>query len=60
MKGVSLLSSALTLLVGSALVAAAPKDTQQPGFDKGQPYDGKGKGAVLLGIVTHPHHNHIC
>ncbi|KAH7248581.1 RmlC-like cupin domain-containing protein [Fusarium redolens] len=49
MKGVSLLSSALTLLVGSALVAAAPKDTQQPGFDKGQPYDGKGKGAVLLG-----------
>ncbi|KAF5589127.1 oxalate decarboxylase [Fusarium pseudocircinatum] len=49
MKGASLLSSALTLLVGSTIVAAAPKDTQQPGFDKGQPYDGKGKGAVLLG-----------
>ncbi|KAM0266869.1 hypothetical protein ACHAPA_006438 [Fusarium lateritium] len=49
MRSVSLLSSALTLLVGSTIVAAAPKDAQQPGFDKGQPYDGKGKGAVLLG-----------
>ncbi|KAM0323830.1 hypothetical protein ACHAPQ_008540 [Fusarium lateritium] len=49
MRSVSLLSSALTLLVGATIVAAAPKDAQQPGFDKGQPYDGKGKGAVLLG-----------
>ncbi|KAF5550126.1 oxalate decarboxylase [Fusarium phyllophilum] len=49
MKGASLFSSALALCLGSNIVAAAPKDTQQPGFDKGQPYDGKGKGAVLLG-----------
>ncbi|KAM0228726.1 hypothetical protein ACHAP5_011864 [Fusarium lateritium] len=49
MRSVSLLSSALTLLVGSTIVAGAPKEAQQPGFDKGQPYDGKGKGAVLLG-----------
>ncbi|KAF5625017.1 oxalate decarboxylase [Fusarium sp. NRRL 52700] len=49
MKGASFLSSALALCLGSNIVAAAPKDTQQPGFDKGQPYDGKGKGAVLLG-----------
>ncbi|KAF4337294.1 oxalate decarboxylase [Fusarium beomiforme] len=49
MKGASFLSSTLALCLGAAIVNAAPKDTQQPGFDKGQPYDGKGKGAVLLG-----------
>ncbi|KAF9773133.1 hypothetical protein IL306_009095 [Fusarium sp. DS 682] len=49
MKSVSLFSSALALCLGTTLVAAAPKDTQQPGFEKGQPIDGKGKGAVLLG-----------
>lgn len=53
MKGASLFSSALALCLGSNIVAAAPKDTQQPGFDKGQPYDGKGKGAVLLGKLPH-------
>ncbi|GKU03846.1 oxalate decarboxylase [Fusarium langsethiae] len=49
MKGASFLSSALALCLGTSLVAAAPKDAQQPGFAKGQPYDGKGKGSVLLG-----------
>ncbi|KAF4949819.1 hypothetical protein FGADI_8616 [Fusarium gaditjirri] len=49
MKSASFFSSALALCLGSSIVTAAPKDTQQPGFDKGQPYDGKGKGAVLLG-----------
>ncbi|KAF5243185.1 hypothetical protein FOXYS1_15321 [Fusarium oxysporum] len=49
MKGASFFSSALALCLGSNIVTAAPQDTQQPGFDKGQPYDGKGKGAVLLG-----------
>jgi oxalate decarboxylase len=49
MKGASFLSSALALCLGTSLVAAAPKDAQQPGFAKGQPYDRKGKGSVLLG-----------
>ncbi|KAG8667978.1 hypothetical protein FPOAC2_13188 [Fusarium poae] len=49
MKGASFLSSALALCLGTGLVAAAPKDAQQPGFDKGQPYNGNGKGSVILG-----------
>ncbi|KAM0342631.1 hypothetical protein ACHAPU_009361 [Fusarium lateritium] len=49
MKSVSYLLPALAFCLGTSIVTAAPKDAQQPGFEKGQPIDGKGKGAVILG-----------
>ncbi|RSL93015.1 putative oxalate decarboxylase [Fusarium ambrosium] len=53
MKGASLISSALALCYGAQFVAAAPSaDVEKrdgPGFPKGQPYDGKGKGSIIVG-----------
>ncbi|KAF4470313.1 oxalate decarboxylase [Fusarium albosuccineum] len=54
MKGASIFSSALALCYGAQFVAAAPSSADiekrdEPGFPKGQPYDGKGKGGRILG-----------
>ncbi|KAF5673853.1 oxalate decarboxylase [Fusarium heterosporum] len=49
MKSLSYLLPALALCLGTSVVTAAPKEAQQPGFENGQPIDGKGKGAVILG-----------
>ncbi|RSL93603.1 hypothetical protein CEP52_013168 [Fusarium oligoseptatum] len=53
MKSVSLISSALAFCYGAQFVAAAPSaDVEKrdgPGFPKGQPYDGKGKGSIIVG-----------
>ncbi|CAJ0545003.1 Ff.00g084990.m01.CDS01 [Fusarium sp. VM40] len=49
MRAVSFLSPAVALFLGITTVVAAPSDSQKPGFPKGQPYDGKGKGGPILG-----------
>jgi hypothetical protein len=49
MRAVSFISPAVALFLGITTVIAAPSDSQKPGFPKGQPYDGKGKGATILG-----------
>ncbi|KAG5657310.1 hypothetical protein KAF25_005874 [Fusarium avenaceum] len=49
MRAVSFISPAVALFLGITTVVAAPSDSQKPGFPKGQPYDGKGKGAPILG-----------
>ncbi|KAF4996074.1 hypothetical protein FGRMN_4736 [Fusarium graminum] len=49
MKSLSYLIPTLAFCLGTSIVTAAPKEAQQPGFEKGQPIDGKGKGAVILG-----------
>ncbi|WZH40761.1 RmlC-like cupin domain-containing protein [Fusarium acuminatum] len=49
MRAVSFISPAVALFLGITTVIAAPSDSQKPGFPKGQPYDGKGKGAAILG-----------
>lgn len=53
MKGASLISSALALCYGAQFAAAAPS-SGDPGFPKGQPYDGKGKGSIIVGMLCPP------
>lgn len=55
MKTPSLLSAALAIYWGGQCVSAAPsvvdvEKRDEAGFAKGQPIDGKGKGAPLLGM----------